>query len=102
MAIVYPGVYPSGFLLIEHFQQSLVPQPQTQFSPSFVRSTPESGHVRCSYRCPLWAKSGLMQRSEGDCYSITSSARASNCGGTSNPIFLAVLRLTASSNFVGC
>ena len=25
---------------------------------SHVRFTPESGHVRCSYRCPLWAKSG--------------------------------------------
>jgi hypothetical protein len=23
-----------------------------------VRFTPESGHVRCSYRCPLWANSG--------------------------------------------
>jgi hypothetical protein len=23
-----------------------------------VRFAPESGHVRCSYRCPLWAKSG--------------------------------------------
>jgi hypothetical protein len=23
-----------------------------------VRFTPESGHVRCSYRGPLWAKSG--------------------------------------------
>jgi hypothetical protein len=23
-----------------------------------VRFTPESGHVRCNYRCPLWANSG--------------------------------------------
>jgi hypothetical protein len=23
-----------------------------------VRSTPESGHVRCKLKCPLWAKSG--------------------------------------------
>jgi hypothetical protein len=23
-----------------------------------VHFTPESGHVRCNYRCPLWAKSG--------------------------------------------
>jgi hypothetical protein len=39
-SIVYPGVYPSGFLLIGHFQQSQVPQAQTQFLPPFVRSTP--------------------------------------------------------------
>jgi hypothetical protein len=23
-----------------------------------VRFTPNSGHVRCNYECPLWAKSG--------------------------------------------
>jgi hypothetical protein len=26
--------------------------------PRDVRFTPESGHVRCNYRCPLWARSG--------------------------------------------
>jgi hypothetical protein len=57
-AIVYPGVYPSGFLLVGHFQQSLAPQAQTQFSPPLVRSTPESGHVRCNYGCLLWVISG--------------------------------------------
>ena len=25
-----------------------------------VRFTPESGHVRRNYRCPLWAKSGHL------------------------------------------
>src|SRR4029079_1237592 len=35
-------------------------------------------------------------------YSITSSARASSDGGTANPRAFAVLRLTISSNFVGC
>ena len=35
-------------------------------------------------------------------YSITSSARASSVGGTARPSALAVLRLTTSSNFVGC
>jgi hypothetical protein len=35
-------------------------------------------------------------------HSITSSARASNVGGTSRPSALAVLRLITSSNFVGC
>jgi hypothetical protein len=35
-------------------------------------------------------------------YSITSSARASTVAGTSRPSALAVLRLIASSNLVGC
>jgi hypothetical protein len=35
-------------------------------------------------------------------YSITSSARASNEGGTVSPMTLAVLRLITSSNFTGC
>ena len=35
-------------------------------------------------------------------HSITSSARASSVGGTARPSALAVLRLTTSSNFVGC
>src|SRR5262249_11771401 len=35
-------------------------------------------------------------------HSITSSARASKVGGISRPSILAVLRLIASSNFVGC
>src|SRR5262249_31741916 len=35
-------------------------------------------------------------------HSITSSARASSAGGTVRPSALAVLRLIASSNFVGC
>src|SRR5436190_21655102 len=35
-------------------------------------------------------------------HSITSSARARNVGDKSRPSALAVLRLTISSNFVGC
>src|SRR5262249_30870974 len=35
-------------------------------------------------------------------YSITSSARTSNDGGTVRPSALAVLRLMTNSNFVGC
>jgi hypothetical protein len=35
-------------------------------------------------------------------YSITSSAVASNVGGTSSPRDNAVLRLIANTNFVGC
>jgi hypothetical protein len=29
-----------------------------RFSLNDVRFTPESGHVRCNWGCPLWAKSG--------------------------------------------
>ena len=37
-----------------------------------------------------------------DCYSITSSARASSVGGISRPSALAVVRLMTRSNLVGC
>jgi hypothetical protein len=63
--------------------------------------TPNSGHVRCSSACLLWAKSGLMQRSKWECYSITSSARASSCGGMVRPSAFAVLRLIVSTYLVG-
>ena len=36
---------------------------------SHVCFTPESGHVRCTYRCPLWARSGHWLA-----YSITHGA----------------------------
>src|SRR6516225_5945744 len=65
-------------------------------APTYVRFTPESGHVRCSSRCLLWAKSG--HRSD---YSITSSARASSDGGTDRPSAFAVFRLITSSYLVG-
>src|SRR5262249_49249655 len=53
------------------------------------------------------ATSGLVQRRKiayatVTVYSTTSSARASNEGGTCSPIAFAVLRLMTSSNFVGC
>jgi hypothetical protein len=67
----------------------------------YVRFTPESGHVRCTRPCLLWAKSGLMQRSNWDRYSITSSARPMSVFGTLRPSALAVLRLMTSSYFVG-
>jgi hypothetical protein len=47
------------------------------------------------------AKSGLIERSKMDRYSITSSARASSAG-TVMPSAFAVLRLITSSNLVGC
>jgi hypothetical protein len=62
---------------------------------------PKSGHVRCNNGCPLWAKSGLMQRSKINRYSITSSARAISAGGTVRPSAFAVLRLMTNSNLVG-
>jgi hypothetical protein len=53
------------------------------------------------------ATSGLMHRNKRRAwvamiYSITSSARASSVGGTSRPSALAVLKLMANSNLVGC
>src|SRR5262249_5672658 len=48
---------------------------------------------------PLLAAPGSSWRTT--CHSITSSARASNVGGTSMPIALAVLRLITSSYLVG-
>jgi hypothetical protein len=50
-----------------------------------VRFTPESGHVRCTRPCLLWANSGHRQP-----YSITSSATENTAGGTSMPSARAV------------
>jgi hypothetical protein len=57
------------------------------------------GGVNLAYL--LGAKSGLMQHSKMDRYSITSSARARS-GGTVMPSAFAVLRLITGSNLVGC
>src|SRR5262249_46770356 len=47
--------------------------------------------------------SGADQRDElAPPHSITSSARASSVAGTSSPSACAVIKLTTSSNFVGC
>ena len=62
---------------------------------SNVRFTPNSGHSGRQSACPLCATSGHW------CYSITSSARESNCGGTDRPSAFAVFRLMTSSIFVG-
>jgi hypothetical protein len=53
-------------------------------------------------RGPKSATSGLMRRSKPQPYSITSSARTSNEGGTVRPSALAVFMLMMSSNLVGC
>src|SRR5207248_1187110 len=67
-----------------------------------VRSAPKSGQRQAASTCPFRAKNGLMRRNKLHLYSITSSARASNVGGTVRPSALAVLRLITSSNLVGC
>src|SRR4051812_48659875 len=65
-------------------------------SPPHVRLAPDndrkSGHRRC--------QQSATRRHQPD-YSITSSARASNVGGTVRPSALAVLRLITSSYLVG-
>jgi hypothetical protein len=48
---------------------ALPPKADICSAKGHVRFTPESGHVRCNQRCPLWANS------ESRIYSITSSAR---------------------------
>src|SRR5262245_50525389 len=63
-----------------------------------VRFTPESGHVQCGGPCLLWAK---KKQTLAD-HSITASARASNVSGRVRPRTLAVVRLTTTSNLVGC
>jgi hypothetical protein len=56
------------------------------------RSTPINGHRQTGPVGPVRAMSGSERT-----YSITSSARASNVGGTVRPRALAVLRLMMSS-----
>jgi regulatory GntR family protein len=51
--------------------------------------------------CERPASENLHRSRHSVAYSITSSARARRDGGTSRPSALAVLRLIASSNFVG-
>ena len=47
------------------------------------------------FGCPLRAKSGRRDNLNSPCYSMTSSARPSNPGGSSMPSDLAVLVLMA-------
>ena len=67
-----------------------------------VRFTSKSGHWNSLAKRPLCAKSRHSALQQKRCYSITSSARASNVGGTSSPRALAVFRLITSSYLVGC
>src|SRR5262249_14782787 len=66
-----------------------------------IDSWPGIGHVDVGVqrmmRCHSWASADRR-----DTYSITLSARRRSAGGIVRRIALAVLRLTTSSNFVGC
>src|SRR6476646_3750836 len=66
------------------------------------RLTPENGHHQARTLCRKSATSGLLRCRKQPLYSITSSARPSNEGGTVSPRALAVLRLITSSNLTGC
>src|SRR5262245_28363719 len=41
-----------------NIHNSLDEPSRTAGAPAYVCFTPESGHVQCKHRCPLWAKSG--------------------------------------------
>ena len=60
--------------------------------------------LRQTFLCAAGAAAGGQRRlrTAVSNHSITSSAVASNVGGTARPRVLAVLRLIANSNFVGC
>jgi hypothetical protein len=66
----------------------------------YVRFAPKADKRADVSLSPLSANRDLTRRSKKHPYSITSSARASNVGGTSRPSAFAVLRLIASANFV--
>jgi hypothetical protein len=68
----------------------------------YVRSSPKSGDKADIAGLRIRAITGREQMQQSQCYSITSSARASSVGGTSRPSVFAVLRLITSSNLVGC
>src|SRR5205814_267880 len=67
----------------------------------YVRFIPGSGHQAPVLGCPLSANR-VTSHCGKNRYSITSSARATNCGGKARASVLAVLRLTTNSNLVGC
>jgi hypothetical protein len=61
--IVYPVVYPSAFFPIcsgrTIFKKPLGRGRKRNSAPNFVRSTPESGHVRRTSPCLLWPKADI-------------------------------------------
>jgi len=63
--------------------------------PLFPRKRTQVGNRARSEKC-------LPQADLARCYSMTSVAAANNSGGTVRPSFLAVFRLMARSNLIGC
>ena len=67
-----------------------------------VRFGSKSGHLQCNTPCSLSANSELMQCSNWDRYSITSSVIRRNSRVIVSPSSFAVFKLMTSSNLVGC
>jgi hypothetical protein len=67
----------------------------------YVRSSPKSGDKADIAGLRIRAITGREQMQQSQCYSITSSARASSASGTVRPSALAVLRLSTVSYLVG-
>src|SRR5438477_12661620 len=67
-----------------------------------VRYASDSDHSRYESELTLWAIGGLMQCSNWDCYSITSSAATRSVSGTVRSSALAAVRLMTSRYIVGC
>ena len=77
-------------------------KPEAVLLERHVRSALKSRHRQTTLACPVRATNGLMHCNIQDRYSITSSAVASSEGGIVRPSAFALLRLTISSNLVGC
>ena len=75
---------------------------RSQYEHMFSALPPNSDIARWQLAFRIRANRRLMHRSKQALYSTTSSTRASSAGGTARPSALAVLRLIARSNFVGC
>jgi hypothetical protein len=76
--------------------------PETPF-PVYPEQRTSSDRLGMSQTCHFRTLATLaMAHSAVVVYSITSSARVSNDGGTCRPNAFAVLRLMTSSNLVGC
>lgn len=82
-----------------------LPEKCTFLASSLCPLCPQSGHSQTTVRCPLYAITGREQMRQtnvrGGGYSITSSARSGNAGGSVRPSILAVLRLITRSISVG-
>src|SRR5271169_1140489 len=87
--LFYVSAGKSAFNILGLFQQYRSKAEVTALNIN-VRFTPESGHQSDVFRCPLCARTRLMQCSKQRRYSITSSAAASSVAGTVRSSALAV------------